>query len=216
MILLYGMPNIVAQGLIFVGFVYALAYIIRLFESLSSKRKKRTQILDLTQTQNVNDSVKTSKRRDSAKSIMPKYKVIIEISSDLARANEGTQYLLMAIKSIRAEDKDLKFQGVCTVENITDFEVIEEHITSYWMIEIESRKFDAGNLEFICLSKDGICNELSIYSASEIMYSGKRYKLQRIEDNNQIQDKKRLVAFDNWVNDLNSRNIRLNPQRKVL
>lgn len=209
MILLYGMPALIAQGLLFVGFIYILSYAIRFLEHLIRKNKETFQPTGPPQKIKRNIAPLTSGKKEIVKKSKPRYKVILSIKSDLARFNNNSEYGIIAIQSIQAEGKDIPFQEIHNLNNqiIKEFGEIEEGIDTYWLLEIEDYKFDVHKLKFICLSKDSACNDLSIYSASEILYDDKVYKLHRIEDLSRIEGYKAALSFDNWINEsgLNNR-----------
>lgn len=202
MVLLYGMPALIAQGLLFFGFIYVMAYAIHFFEYLFKKRKKTIQPLDTSKENFRYNSIVRPQITQNVKTIVPKYKVILRIKSDLAKMNNGTQYAAIALQAVQAENKNIPIQEVCNItpQKIVNFGEIEECIESYWTFEIEDSKFDENKLKFICISKDTVCNDLSIYSVSEIIYNGKKYNLQRIENLDHLTGYMSAIAFDNWVN----------------
>ncbi len=203
MILLYGMPALIAQGLLFVGFVYILSYAIRFLEHLIRKNKETFQPSDTPQKIKRNIAPLASGKKKIVKKSKPRYKVILRIKSDLVRFNNNPEYGIIAVKSVHAEGKDILFQEIDNLsnQNIKEFGDIEEYIDTYWLLEIEDYTFDCHKLKFICVSKDSVCNELSIYSVSEIIYDDKVYKLHRIEDLSHIEGYNAALSFDNWINE---------------
>ncbi len=201
MILLYGMAALIAQGLLFVGFVYILSYAIRFLEHLIRKNKETFQPSDTPQKIKRNIAPLASGK--NVKQSKPKYKVILRIKSDLVRFNNNSEYGIIAVKFVHAEGKDILFQEIDNLsnQNIKEFGDIEEYIDTYWLLEIEDYTFDCHKLKFICVSKDSVCNELSIYSVSEILYDDKVYKLHRIEDLSHIEGYNAALSFDNWINE---------------
>lgn len=203
MILLYGMPALIAQGLLFVGVVYILSYAIRFLEHLIRKNKETFQPSDTSQKKKRNITPMTSGKKKIIKQLKPRYKVILRIKSDLVRFNNNPEYGIIAVKSVHGEGKDILFQEIDNLsnQNIKEFGDIEEYIDTYWLLEIEDYTFDCHKLKFICVSKDSVCNEFSIYSVSEIIYDDKVYKLHRIEDLSHIEGYNAALSFDNWINE---------------
>lgn len=203
MILLYGMPALIVQGLLFVGVVYILSYAIRFLEHLIRKNKETFQPSDTSQKKKRNITPMTSGKKKIIKQLKPRYKVILRIKSDLVRFNNNPEYGIIAVKSVHAEGKDILFQEIDNLsnQNIKEFGDIEEYIDTYWLLEIEDYTFDCHKLKFICVSKDSVCNEFSIYSVSEIIYDDKVYKLHRIEDLSHIEGYNAALSFDNWINE---------------
>lgn len=198
MILLYGMPSLIAQGLLLVGFIYLMAYVIKFLENLFKKPRKHVQS---TEQPIVNNNIQASDAPKNVIKVKPQYKIILNIKSDLAKL-ENSQYVFFAVQSLKVGDLEVPFKEICDSEAIIikEFGQIEECIDSYWIVTIEDSDFDKNKLEFICISKNDDCNELSIYSASEVLYDGNKYKMQRIENLNHLEGVKSSVAFDNWVN----------------
>ncbi len=197
------MPALIAQGLLFVGFVYILSYAIRFLEHLIRKNKETFQPSDTPQKIKRNIAPLASGKKKIVKKSKPRYKVILRIKSDLVRFNNNPEYGIIAVKSVHAEGKDILFQEIDNLsnQNIKEFGDIEEYIDTYWLLEIEDYTFDCHKLKFICVSKDSVCNELSIYSVSEIIYDDKVYKLHRIEDLSHIEGYNAALSFDNWINE---------------
>ena len=197
------MPALIAQGLLFVGFVYILSYAIRFLEHLIRKNKETFQPSDTPQKIKRNIAPLASGKKKIVKKSKPRYKVILRIKSDLVRFNNNPEYGIIAVKSAHAEGKDILFQEIDNLsnQNIKEFGDIEEYIDTYWLLEIEDSTFDCHKLKFICVSKDSVCNELSIYSVSEIIYDDKVYKLHRIEDLSHIEGYNAALSFDNWINE---------------
>lgn len=79
MILLYGMPTLIAQGLLFVGFVYILSYAIRFLEHLIRKNKETFQPSDTSQKKERDITPVTSGKKKIIKQLKPRYKVILRI-----------------------------------------------------------------------------------------------------------------------------------------
>ena len=187
MILLYGMPTLIAQGLLFVGFVYILSYAIRFLEHLIRKNKETFQPSDTSQ----------KKERDITPVTSGKKKIV---------------------KFVQAEGKDIPFQEIHSSNNqiIKEFGDIEEYIDTYWLLDIEDCKFDGHKLKFICVSKYSACNDLSIYSASEIIYDDRVYKLHRVEDITHLEGYSTALSFDNWINEsgMNNRQSSLGTTNK--
>lgn len=65
-------------------------------------------------------------------------------------------------------------------------------------------------------NKETFCNDLSIYSASEIIYDDRVYKLHRIEDLSHIEGYNATLSFDNWINEsgMNNRQSSLGTTNK--
>lgn len=218
MILLYGMPTLIAQGLLFVGFVYILSYAIRFLEHLIRKNKETFQPSDTSQKKERDITPVTSGKKKIIKQLKPRYKVILRIKSDLARLNNNSEYGIIAVKFVQAEGKDIPFQEIHSSNNqiIKEFGDIEEYIDTYWLLDIEDCKFDGHKLKFICVSKYSTCNDLSIYSASEIIYDDRVYKLHRVEDITHLEGYSTALSFDNWINEsgMNNRQSSLGTTNK--
>lgn len=188
------MPGIVAQGLLFFGFIYCMAYAIRFFEYIFKKKHKPITPIDHNAEKKFAKSEPTK-----AKAFRTKYKFLLQINSDLAKNNSN--YYFLDIKSVKIGDKEICIHDVSFLaESEISIGEIDENIESYWILEIDELNFDETKLKFICISKNKGCKAMSIYSASEVLYDNQRYDLRRIEDLRHLDGYKTAIAFDNWIN----------------
>lgn len=204
MILLYGLPSLVAQGLIFVGFMYVMAYLIQGLEFLFNK-KKTAQHSNNLHKKSTNACPATLNKE--IKQMKVQYKVILYIKSDLIKLNSDLGYMFLSIQSIQVNDKKIPFQEIFDFSNQigNDAYEIEECVDTYWLLHVEDSDFDENKLKFICLSKNSSCSNISVYSASEIFYGKKKYRLHRIEELSRLDIIKSNIAFDNFVATLSPR-----------
>lgn len=193
-ILLYGMPSLLAQGLLFVGFIYCLAFFLRLVESLFKKKKT-------VETKAQPKAIAEKHRNPVKEHVAPKrFKYIIKIKSDVAKIDNDSQYVLFDIKSIYVGDKQLLVHEVTEpIRTLNNFGAVQECIETFWRIEIDDMELNESEFNLICLSKDSAYNGFSIYSGSQIIYKGQRFPMQRIEDTQHISGYQSAYAFDNWV-----------------
>lgn len=193
-ILLYGMPALLAQGLLFVGFIYCLAYFLRFVEKLFQKKK--------TVEPKAQPKAAVAKHHNKIKeNVAPKrYKFIIKIKSDVAKIDNDSQYVLFDIKYMFIGDKQLLVHEVNeSIRSLNSFGAVQECIETFWRIEIDDMDINESEFSLICLSKDSAYNGFSIYSGSQIIYKGQRFSMLRIEDTQHISGYQSAYAFDNWV-----------------
>ena len=193
-ILLYGMPALLAQGLLFVGFIYCLANFLRFIEGLFKKKK--------TVEPKAQPKAAMLKHHNAIKEhVAPKrYKFIIKIKSDVAKIDNDSQYVIFDIKSMFVGDKQLLVHEVNEpIRSLNGLGDVQESIETFWRIEIDDIDINESEFNLICLSRDSAYNGFSIYSGSQIIYKGQRLTIHRIEDTQHISGYQSAYAFDNWV-----------------
>ncbi len=193
---MYGMPALLAQGLLFVGFIYCMAYFIQFIERLC-KRKNKTIESTIQKEVIVSNTPDTiTKKRTATRS----YKFIIRIKSDVAQIENDSQYVLFDIKSLHIGDKELIIrEEVEPIPTLNGFGNTHECIETFWRIEIGDIDLDESELKLICISKDSVYNGFSIYSGSQIIYKDKRLSMHKIEDVKLISGYQFAYAFENWI-----------------
>ena len=188
------MPALLAQGLLFVGFIYCFAFLSDFVES-RFKKKKTAALRPQPKATEV-------KHHNTIKEyVVPKrYKYIIKIISDVAKIDNGTQSVLFDIESMCIGDKQIIPQEIIeSIPSLKDFGDVQECIETFWRIEIDDVNINESELKLICLSKDTSYNGFSIYSGSQLIYKGQRLSMHRIEDTQHISGYQSAYAFDNWV-----------------
>jgi hypothetical protein len=214
LILAKSMPSLVAQGMLFFGFIYVFAKILDLCSDIRKDKKARKvqQSKEVSKPKSTNTP---SLNRDIIVPIPPKNakkRYLLEFDCTkylmhcLNSQNEdiGTAEIYTEIKPVDIDDKTV-FYGVSDKREsikvlFPDFGkcTIIDKIENYharFEFKIDDLKIDENELELIPIEEKD-----SMFLMNSILYKGKNVTLMKIPENYDTEAVKSSIAFDNYIN----------------
>lgn len=214
LILVKSMPSVIAQGMLFFGFIYVFAKILDICSDIRKDRNKRKsqRMNELSKPKSTIIPRQNQVRiapppsKDTKKRYLLEFDCIKYLIRCLNSQKEdiGQIEIYTAIEPIDIED-EIVFYGISDKRaslkllypNLAQCEIIErkENYHARFELQIDDITIDENGIDLIPLEEKD-----TMFTMNDIMYKGKIVSLKKIPEKYDTAAVKSSMAFDNWVN----------------
>lgn len=214
LILAKSMPSIIAQGMLFFGFIYVFAKILDICADVRKdwKRRKVQRLKEASKPKSTTLPRQNEVRiapppsKNAKKRYLFEFDCIKYLMRCLNSQKEeiGQIEIYTAIEPIDIEN-EIVFYGISEKRetlkslypNLLKCEIIErkENYHARFELQIEDIKIDENGIDLIPLEE-----KETMFTMNDIMYKGVKVSLKKIPENYDTAAVKSTMAFDNYIN----------------